>query len=85
MILRGAQIQRKGRGKCSLLPNRTLSNNRAELHSSGVPAHTETILHNVWFPVVNSDPKVQHLPRGAGRKLFHTTRARSQAVHRPSV
>lgn len=83
MILRGAQIQRKGHGECGLLTNRTLSYNRTELHSSGVLAHAETSLHNVWSPVVNSDRGVQHLPGYTGRKPFHTTRARSQAVYRP--
>ena len=85
MILRGAQIQWNVHGKCGLLPNRTLSDNRAELYSSGVLAHTETTFHNVWSPVVNSDPEVRHLPGGTGRKPFHMTRARSQAVHRPST
>ena len=83
MILRGAQIQRKGHGECSLLPNRTLSSNRATLHSVGVLAHTETSLHNMWSPVVNPDLELQHLPGCTGRKPFHMTRARSQAVHRP--
>ena len=83
MILRGAHIQRKGHGECSLLPNLTLSNNSATLHSAGVLAHTETSLHNVWSPVANSDREVQHLPGCMGRKPFHMTRARPQAVHRP--
>ena len=39
MILRGAQIQRDGHGKCGLLLDRTLSNNRAELPFSGVLAN----------------------------------------------
>ena len=55
MIPRRAQVRRKGHGKCGLFPNRTLSNNRAELPSSGVLAHTETGLHNVWSPMVNSE------------------------------
>jgi len=83
MILRGAQIQWKGHGECSLLPNRTLSYNRAELHSSGVLAHIEISLHDMCSPVANSDREVQHLPGCTGRKPFHMTRARSQAVHRP--
>ena len=83
MILRGAQIQREGHGECSLLPNRTLSNNRAELQSSGVLAHTETSLHNMWSPAVNSDRGDQHLPGWTGRKPFYMTQARSQAVDRP--
>ncbi len=48
MILRGTQIQRDGHGRCGLLPNRTLSNNRTELPSSIVPAHTGTKMHNLW-------------------------------------
>ena len=83
MILRGAQVRRKGHGKCGLLPNRTLSNNRAELPSAGVLAHTETSLHNVWSPVVNSDRGVQDLRGCTGKKSFHMTRARRQDVHRP--
>lgn len=39
MILRGAQIHRNRNGECGLLPNRTLSNNRAELLSAGVVAN----------------------------------------------
>ena len=42
MILRGTQIQREGHGRCGLLPNRTLSNNRTELPSPNVPvAHRD--------------------------------------------
>ena len=44
MILRGAEIQRNGHGRCGLLPNRTFSSNRAELPSSGVLAHAGMIL-----------------------------------------
>ena len=83
MILRGALIQRKGHGECSLLPNRTLSNNRAELHSSGLLAHTETSLHNVWSLVGNSDREVHNLLDCTGRKPIHMTRARFQVVHQP--
>ncbi len=46
MILRGAQIQRDGHGKCGFLPDPTLSNNRAELLSSGVLANTRMSLCN---------------------------------------
>jgi len=41
MILRGAQIQWNGHGKCGLLPNRTLSSNKAELPSPCMLAHQE--------------------------------------------
>jgi hypothetical protein len=40
MILRDAQIHRDGHRKCGLLPNSTLSSNRAQLPISGVPANT---------------------------------------------
>lgn len=60
MILRGALIQRDGHGECGLLPNRTLSSNKAELPSSGVLAHTGTNLHNLWPLVVTSDRAVQN-------------------------
>jgi len=48
MILRGTQIQRDGHGRCGLLPNRTLSNNRTKLPSSNVRTHTGTKMHNLW-------------------------------------
>ena len=60
MILRGAQIQRDGNGKCGLLPNRTLSSNKAELPSSGVCTRTGTKLHIVWPLVVASDRERQN-------------------------
>jgi hypothetical protein len=44
MILRGAQIQRDGHGRCGLLPNRDLSSNRAQLPTSGVLANTRMSL-----------------------------------------
>ena len=44
MLLRGAQIQRDGHGKCGLLPNPTLSSNRAQLPTSGVLANTRMSL-----------------------------------------
>jgi hypothetical protein len=40
MILREAQSQPDGHGKCGLLPNSTLSSNRAQLPISGVRANT---------------------------------------------
>ena len=43
MILRGAQIQRNGHGRCGLLPINVLSFNRAELPLSGVLGHAGTI------------------------------------------
>jgi hypothetical protein len=46
MILRGALIQRDGHGKCGLLPNPTLSSNRAQLPTSGVLANTRMSLCN---------------------------------------
>ena len=45
MILRGTQIQRDGHGRCGLLPNRTLSNNKTKLPSSDVLTHTGTQGH----------------------------------------
>ena len=83
MILRGAQIQRDGHGRCGLLPNRTLSSNRAELHSPGVLAHTGTNLHNVWPLVVSSDREVQNWSDCQDKKPFHVTRARCRVVRRP--
>jgi hypothetical protein len=45
MILRGAQIQRNGHGRCGLLlPISVLSFNRAEVPFSGVLGHAGTIL-----------------------------------------
>ena len=44
MIIRGAQIHRDGHGKCGLLPNPTLSSNRAKLRSFGVLANTRMSL-----------------------------------------
>lgn len=44
MILRGAQIQRNGHGRCGLLPLNVLSFNRAELLLSGALGHAGTIL-----------------------------------------
>ena len=44
MILRGALIQRKGHGTCGLLPNPTLSSNRAQLPSSTVLADSRMSL-----------------------------------------
>ena len=82
MILRGTQIQRDGHGKCGLLPNRTLSSNRAELPSSVVLTHTGTNLHNVWSLVVTSDREMPHLPDCTDRKPFHVTRARCRVVRR---
>ena len=82
MILREAQVRRKGHGKCGLLLNRNLSNNRAKLPSSDVLAHTEASLHNVWSPVVNSEQGAQDQ---YGRKPFYMTRARCQDVHRPAA
>ena len=78
MILRGAQIQRNGHGRCGLLPNRTLSSNRAELPSSGVLTHTATNLHNLRLLTVTSDRKVQSDCQG--RKPFHVTRAKCRVV-----
>jgi hypothetical protein len=83
MILREAQVRRKGHGKCGLLLNRTLSNDRAELPSSNVLAHTEASFHNVWSPVVNSDQGAQDQRGRTGRKPFYMTRAKCQDVHRP--
>lgn len=83
MILRGTQIQRDGHGRCGLLPNRTLSSNKAELPSSGVFAHTGTNLHNVWSLVVTSTQEVPYLPDCTDRKPFHVTRARCRVVRRP--
>ena len=40
MVLREAQIQPDAQSKCSLLPNSTLSSNRAQLPISGVRANT---------------------------------------------
>lgn len=80
MILRGAQIQRNGHGRCGLLPNRTLSSNRAELPSYGVLTHTATSRHNLclWLLAVTSDQEVQSDCQG--RKPFHVTRARRRVV-----
>jgi hypothetical protein len=83
MILRGALIQRDGHGKCGLLPNPTLSSNRAQLPSSGVHAHTGTNLHNVWLLVVISDREVEHWSDCQDRKPFHVTRARCRVVRLP--
>ena len=80
MILRGAQIQRDGHGRCGLLPNRTLSSNRAELPSSDVLAHTVTNLHNLWPLVVTSDREVQNWSDCQDRKPFHVTRARCRVM-----
>jgi len=46
MILRDAQIHRDRHGKCGLLPNSTLSSNRAQLLTSGVPANTRMSHYN---------------------------------------
>ena len=78
MILRGAQIQRNGHGRCGLLPNRTLSSNRAELPSSVVLTHTGTNRHNLWLLAVTSDREVQSDCQS--RKPFHVTRARRRVV-----
>ena len=61
MILRGAQIQRDGHGRCGLLPNRTLPSNRAQLPPSGMLAQTRTNLQNLWFCVFTSDQEVRHM------------------------
>jgi hypothetical protein len=60
MILRGAQIQREGHGRCDLLPNRTFSSHKAELLSAGVRVHTGTNLHNLPPLVAASDRAVQN-------------------------
>lgn len=83
MIFRGAQIQRNGPGRCGLLPNRTLSSNRAELPFSGVLPHTEINLHNVRPLVVTADREAQNWSDCQDRKPFHVTRARCRVVRRP--
>jgi hypothetical protein len=76
MVLPGTQIQRDEHGRCGLLPNRTLSSNKAELPSSGVLPHTGINLHNVRPLVVTSDREAQSWSDGQDRKPFHVTRAR---------
>jgi hypothetical protein len=61
MILRGAQIQRDGHGKCGLLPISTLSSNRAQLPTSGV-------LANTWKSLFDSVISHRHFtPGGTAR------------------
>ena len=56
MILRGAQIQRNGHGKCGLLPNPTFFSNRAQLPSFGVLANTRMSLCNFVIPHRHFEP-----------------------------
>jgi hypothetical protein len=83
MILRGRQIQRDGHGRCGLLPNRTLSNNRSELPSSGVLAHTGTKMHNLWLLVITSTRKWQNWSDCKDPEPFQVTRARCRFVALP--
>ena len=80
MILRGIQIQRDGHGRCGLLHNRTLSNNKAGLPSSGVLAHTGTKRHNLWPLVATPTRKWQNRSDCKDRKPFHVTRARCRVL-----
>jgi len=57
MILHGAPIHRDGYGKCELLPNPTLSSNRAQLPSYGV-------LANTWMSLCDSVISHRHFKPG---------------------
>jgi hypothetical protein len=66
MILRGAQIQRDGHGRCGLLPNPTLSSNRAQLPTSGVFANTRMSLCDLVISPRHSTPGGAALVRLSG-------------------
>jgi hypothetical protein len=73
MILRGAQIHRNGHGKCGLLPNPTLSINRAQLPSAGVLAKTRMSLAH--FEILRRDftQRGTHLSDSKDLELFWRT------------
>ena len=70
MILRGAQIQRDGHGRCGLLPNRTLSSNRAEWPSSAVLEHTGPSLCDHVVSPRHSKPGGAALVRLSGPEII---------------
>ena len=81
MILRGAEIQRNGHGRCGLLPNRTFSSNRAKLPFPGVVlTHRESNLLTLWPLMVTSGREAQNWSDYQDRKPFHVTRARRRVV-----
>jgi hypothetical protein len=81
MILRGTQIQRDGHGRCGLLPNRTLSNNKTKLPFPLVPAHTVTQRHYLWPLVITSARRRQNWSDCKDPEPFHVTQARCRVVH----
>jgi hypothetical protein len=83
MILRGRQIQRDGHGRCGLLFNRALSNNRSELPSSGVLAHTGTKMHNLWLLVITSTRRWQNWSDCKDPEPIQVAQARCRVVHLP--
>jgi hypothetical protein len=83
MILRGAQIHWDGDGKCGILPNSTLSSNKAQLLSSGVFANTWMSLGNSIVSHRHFTPEVQHMSESKDQKPFLVTRSRYRAVRLP--
>ena len=83
MILRGAQIHRDGHGKCGLLPDPTLSSNRAKLRSFGVLANTRMSLCDSAVSHRHFKPEGMHVSDSKDREPFHVTRARRRVVRVP--
>ena len=79
MVLRGAQIHRRGQAKCSLVSTRSLPHDLARLYGQALP-FTSADLGSVTGPCLD---EVQIWADSHGPKSFSATRSRCREARLP--